>query len=213
MASTARAKSSGPIGAGQIVGAYYDASLMQHGFLYANGTYTTLDNPSANFGTVAQAINGFGQVVGYYRNITGIHGFVYNPNDGTYTRIDDPLGRGTFPSGINDAGQIVGYYVDASGQEHGYLYSAGVYTTLEDPLATHGNRATGINGAGQIVGFYDDNTGRHGFLYQQAFSWAHRGQIESSPHSPKRTRQPSGCREALPIVLRPLPLMHATCPP
>src|SRR5207247_4335638 len=105
-------------------------------------------------------------IVGYYLNITGIHGFVRNPNDGTYTRIDDPLGnRATFANGINDAGQIVGYYRDASGREHGFLYSAGVYTTIDDPLATGDNRATGINSAGQIVGFYDNDTGRHGFVY------------------------------------------------
>jgi probable HAF family extracellular repeat protein len=152
--------------AGQIVGDYRDSSLMQHGFLYSNGTYTTLDDPSANSGTVAQGINALDQIVGYYLNITGIHGFVRNPNDGTYTRIDDPLGnRATFANGINDAGQIVGYYRDASGREHGFLYSAGVYTTIDDPLATGDNRATGINSAGQIVGFYDNDTGRHGFVY------------------------------------------------
>src|SRR5256884_7445278 len=36
---------SGINAAGQIVGQYTDASNQVHGFLYSNGTYTTLDDP------------------------------------------------------------------------------------------------------------------------------------------------------------------------
>jgi probable HAF family extracellular repeat protein len=70
--------------------------------------------------TVANGINDAGQVVGYYGDISGTHGFLLDV-DGSYTTIDLPGARETIPSGINDAGQIVGSYVDAGGTHHGFL--------------------------------------------------------------------------------------------
>jgi len=90
---------------GQIVGSYGNESG-SHGFLYSggtNGTYTTLDDPSATQGTFAQGINASGQIVGYYKNASGTHGFLYS--GGTYTTLDDPLAtNGTQAFGINDMG-------------------------------------------------------------------------------------------------------------
>jgi PEP-CTERM motif len=54
-------------------------------------------------------VNDAGQVVGYYFNDSGGHGFFYD--HGRYTTLDDPLADGgTYAFGINDAGAIVGYY-------------------------------------------------------------------------------------------------------
>ena len=39
-------------------------------------TYTTLDDPLATNGTQAFGINAMGQIVGYYGNNSGNHGFV-----------------------------------------------------------------------------------------------------------------------------------------
>ena len=54
---------------GQIVGLYADGTGVVHGFIYSggtNGTYTTLDDPSASgAGTVTLGINDLGQIVGY----------------------------------------------------------------------------------------------------------------------------------------------------
>jgi probable HAF family extracellular repeat protein len=110
---------------GQIVGSF-DDSNGTHGFLYSDGTWTTLDDPAATGGTFATGINDFGQIVGYYFDGTGSHGFLYNGN--TYITFDDPLATGgpslgpgnTFGYGINDSGQIVGKYFAADG-EHGFL--------------------------------------------------------------------------------------------
>jgi probable HAF family extracellular repeat protein len=56
---------------GQIVGIFQDSNNIQHGFLYSNGTYTTLNDPSAatpngvgGLGTYANSINGSGQRAG-----------------------------------------------------------------------------------------------------------------------------------------------------
>jgi probable HAF family extracellular repeat protein len=108
----------------QIVGYYVDSSNRYHGFLYANGSYVTLDVPSAT-ATRALGINDAGQIVGSYDNAGGHHGFLYS--NGVYTSIDDPQagpmpGQGTYAaSGINNVGNIVGYYSDGSNKFHGFL--------------------------------------------------------------------------------------------
>ena len=54
-------------------------------------TYTTLDDSSQGATTTdAWGINNSGQIVGYYQNATGVHGFLYS--GGTYTTLNDPLG-------------------------------------------------------------------------------------------------------------------------
>ena len=74
-------------------------------------TFATLaDDPSGNASTFAQAINGLGQIVGFYLTPSpSNHGFLYTAGD--YTTIDDPSGTaGSFAQGINGVGQIVGNY-------------------------------------------------------------------------------------------------------
>jgi probable HAF family extracellular repeat protein len=162
---------------GEIVGSFGGPSSGGQGFIY-NGTdgtgYTTLQDPlaSANYGSIAFAIDNSGQVLGaYYDGNDDVHGFVYNTN-GTYTDITDPLAAenasgggvyGTQPEAFNNAGEVVGYYVDASGGIHGFIYnpasSGNPYTTLDDPSAVNGTVALGINDAGEVVGYYFDGNG------------------------------------------------------
>jgi probable HAF family extracellular repeat protein len=146
--------------AGQIVGTYYvgfGSDFVEHGFLYQNGVYITLDDPlahnvvGARDSTRAQGINNLGQIVGTYDDNGGnTHSFLLS--DGVWTTLDIPgTTQGTYAQGINDLGQVVGYYVDSNDQTHGFLYSNGSYTILDRPggLST---QAFGINNAGQIVG-------------------------------------------------------------
>ena len=125
---------------GQIVGNYGDASG-GHGFLYNNGSYTTLNDPFAT-STTAFGINDAGQIVGFYSNASGNHGFLYDPNSGIsppYFNIADPGTQGTFARGINAAEQIVGSYQNASGV-HGFLFRGLEYITLDDPNPPPGPR-------------------------------------------------------------------------
>ncbi|MEK9282795.1 Ig-like domain-containing protein [Bradyrhizobium sp. ISRA442] len=139
-----------------------------HGFLYNNGTYTSIDIPFVSpASTFPYAINDSGQITGYYYDATGIgHGFLYS--NGSYTKIDDPFATdssGTFPYAINASGQITGIYYDSSGSQHGFVYSGGNYTTVDDPFATSFTYVADINDAGQVTGYYRDNEGvLHGFL-------------------------------------------------
>src|SRR5207244_9853623 len=57
----------------QVVGSYIDANSVQHGFLYSGATYTTLDDPNAVNGTVAQAINNAGDIVDYSVDHNPVH--------------------------------------------------------------------------------------------------------------------------------------------
>ena len=59
-------------------------------------TYTTIDDPRANFRTDPFAINDAGTIVGTYVDLTGNHGFLYS--GGTYTTLDAPGATGTEPS-------------------------------------------------------------------------------------------------------------------
>src|SRR5262249_13357952 len=111
--------------------------------------FNTFDDPSALGNTNAYGLNNTGQIVGSYLDVTGTHGFLYNPNGGTYTTIDDPLAaQGTVATSISTLGKVVGYYLNASGF-HGFLFSGGGYTSLDVTSAIAGTTfALGINGAG-----------------------------------------------------------------
>src|SRR5262249_34291384 len=118
--------------AGQIVGKYFDANFVNHGFLLSAGQYTTLDDPNAGTGpgqgTLAPGINSRGQIVGFYADASTVpHGFL--PDDGQYTTLDDPNAgtngagpqEGTLVSAITDSGQIDGWYIDSNFVPHGFL--------------------------------------------------------------------------------------------
>lgn len=101
-------------GYGQMVGHYASADGTQaHGFLYSNGTCTTIDIPGAYTGsTWPYGINNNGQIVGSYSNGTTILGFMLDGAVYYSFSYPPPQGDTTFetvPNGINDAAQIVGY--------------------------------------------------------------------------------------------------------
>jgi hypothetical protein len=87
----------------------------------AKAGFTTLDDPSATGGTYAWGIDGR-NIVGYYTDKTGDHGFLYNGS--SYTTLDDSLGTDTVASGIS-GNSIVGSYFDGS-IRHGFLYQPDV---------------------------------------------------------------------------------------
>lgn len=78
----ARPGSTNPLGisnAGEVTGTYQTTlEYTSHGFVYDNGTYTLLDVPWAS-ATIPRSVNVAGDVVGYYFDATGTHGFLATP--------------------------------------------------------------------------------------------------------------------------------------
>jgi probable HAF family extracellular repeat protein len=99
--------------AGTIVGSYEGHDLNYHGFIYQDGTFTTVDAPGAT-ATYLRGINNNGEIIGGYSTPSGNaylfpdeHGLIYQ--NGTITTLDNPGNSNTTLVGINDAGTIVGF--------------------------------------------------------------------------------------------------------
>jgi hypothetical protein len=122
--------------AGEVAGYYVDSETGSvRGFIYDNGNYTTLNDPSAgqgaHQGTFAETITDSGIVIGYYvdRNNQS-HGFIYN--NGAYITLDDPSAvGGTHVSGGNNVGEIFGYSNGFGTPDQGFIFKDGAYTTLQ----------------------------------------------------------------------------------
>jgi uncharacterized membrane protein len=121
--------------------------------------------------TVARDINDTGQIVGFFSDGAGAHGFIRD-TDGKFSHaIDYPsaTATSTAPRGINSAGRIVGDFTDSAGT-HGFFRDIdGKFSPpIDAPGATakFGTFALGINDVGgQIVGDFFAATGQqHGFL-------------------------------------------------
>jgi probable HAF family extracellular repeat protein len=90
---------------GQVVGYDFVGSGLGsgRGFLYSNGVYTTLKDPSASGDTYAYGINNSAQIVGFYDVgvPTQSRGFLYS--GGVYITLQDPSATGsTYAFGINN---------------------------------------------------------------------------------------------------------------
>jgi len=148
-----------------IVGAYYDASHDEHGFLLSGGTYSPpIDCPGSFPYTVSFDINDSGDIVGVCSTGAGGHGFLLHSS--VFTPILPPGALGAEAIGINNSGEITGFYSTPGNpnRAYGFLFSGGQYTTINFPGADN-TQIAGINDAGQFVGVYIDSSGvRHGFL-------------------------------------------------
>jgi probable HAF family extracellular repeat protein len=107
-------------------------------------TFTQFDEPGATRqpGTAASGINDAGQIVGFFNDSTGTHGFLRLPGErrkesldpkdpdtsGSFTTVDVPGAFITWARGINNAGRIVGLFIERSalGPEHGFLFTGGL---------------------------------------------------------------------------------------
>ena len=153
--------------AGDLVGTYVDANFVDRSFLYSNGVYTSIDDPSAPLptsptqslnGTVATSINDSGQIAGYYYGGDGgVHGFIAtDPETGyTYVTIDDPNAVNTFVTSIDTAGDVAGYYqATAGGSYAAFLYdnSTSTFTDLTGPSGGFGIDSGPVGGTGDAGG-------------------------------------------------------------
>lgn len=84
----------------------YESPTQFKGFLYSNGTFTTID-PAPSHYSGAQGINDLGEIVGTFVDTANkTHGFIYQ--SGTFTTFDAPGSIGTELYGVNRTGTVVG---------------------------------------------------------------------------------------------------------
>jgi probable HAF family extracellular repeat protein len=150
---------------GNVVGVYYDANNVDHGFSYISGSLTTLDDPDAGSGlyqgTTAYGISSSGSIVGYFTDSSSVsHGFIYSGGAFT-TTLNDPnagtaAGEGTYVFGISGS-DIYGGYIGTNGFEHGYIFDGTTYETVDNPLGTNGSVTLGISGDNILEGYTDSS--------------------------------------------------------
>src|SRR5438045_661055 len=146
---------------GDVVGVYQlvDNTHPAHGFVrHANGTFASIDDPKASFGTAAAGINASGEIVGSYDNATG---FIYQ--NGAFTDFTAPQQPGEAPvtqlNGLNNLGEFVGQ-VFSGDNWRGFWVTRGTSDVdFFNPLFSRDNMVNGVNGHGDLVGCHDGFTG------------------------------------------------------
>jgi uncharacterized membrane protein len=155
---------------GQIVGEYLDQCNVgnrQHGFLYDDGTFSSIDFPGAD-GTVVNGINNDGDIVGFFYGAPAggmtTSGFI-KKNDRVFRVVDVPFPGTTSTSvnGINNDGDMVGTFSSDLMGVSSFVFVNRKFVELEFPSAML-TIALAINKRGQIAGFYIDALGTHGFI-------------------------------------------------
>src|ERR1022692_2010712 len=154
---------------GQVAGYARFANFNAHGFKWTERTgLIDLGSipPKKNF-SVAEAINSFGDVVGYsdYNQYLEQHGVLWS--HGTFTDLG-ALNGGTDSqaNGVNDLGQIAGWS-NGNGEPHAMLWSKqGGWQDLGTLPGGYYSQGIAINVEGELVGFSNAADGAwHGFLW------------------------------------------------
>ena len=154
---------------GTVDGFYIDTAGVQHGFIDAGGTFTTVDDKPGN---VVQPVNQLlglndnGIAVGYYQDTAGDQ-HPYIDSFGTFipiniTGISTTVGGQA--TGINNNFEEVGFFTDTGGVEHGFVDNANTITNVDVPNAT-ATQVLSVNDGGVLVGDFVDAGGvTHGFI-------------------------------------------------
>lgn len=107
---------------GMIVGSYVDV-FGSHGFIYHNGQWATLDNPSAPVGTTGlNGISNAGKIIGFNNPPAQTSAFLYE--NGVFKVIAVPKATGgTFANGISANGLITGdvYLNGNNSSQNGFI--------------------------------------------------------------------------------------------
>ena len=175
-----------------IVGFYTDnATGFTHGFLDANGTQSTIDDPAGSPPHVTApaqnllGVNDFGDAAGFWTDNNGHeHGFtvelnIQNPSKSTFTEIPLSLFNGavaTQASDITDTGKVCGFWTDGNGNNHGFFGLVGPllfkFDVVIDGMTATSTSPFGCNNRGEVVGSFTDANGNvHGFIFYHGQSF------------------------------------------
>jgi probable HAF family extracellular repeat protein len=150
---------------GVVVGVYRTPDTVQHGYVWRDGVFITIDIPGA-FETSATGINERGDIIGEFEYPPGGNPRSFLLTAGEWTEFRFPGARSTEVSGINSQGEMVGGYIGSDFRVHGFLFSKHGSMTIDIPGSTL-TWANGINPRGDIVGRYVVASLQHGFLLKR----------------------------------------------
>ena len=147
----------------EVVGVYFDAKGLKHGYLRAaGGAITQIAFPGATQ-TECDGINNSGEITGTYTNTKNLtYGFTFKK--GKYVSTDFAS-----TAGVNAAGAYVGYYWGVDGAPAGYVALPQAFTLSKVEIPAEYSKywsiINGINKAGVMVGVYNDASGNsHGMM-------------------------------------------------
>jgi hypothetical protein len=151
---------------GDIVGTYFDSSLVQRGFVrFSNGKFSAPivePNDTGNL-TQGRGINNSGTVCGDYIGSDSFdHGFFLS--GGTFTEYNFPGAIATVVLGINNVADFVGGFSEGNGIFQAFVSLGGNITSFSVPGAST-TFADQLNRSNQVVGYYIDSSGiPHGYF-------------------------------------------------
>ncbi|WP_348261166.1 hypothetical protein P8935_15315 [Telmatobacter sp. DSM 110680] len=149
--------------AGQVVGSGPVSTAVASGFIRArDGSIKYFDAapPSLGQQTCPQAINVWGQIVGYDNTFSAF----LRERDGRITQFTLSDASETIPTAINFFGEVTGFYQDNTGF-HGFIRHPNGVTISFDPAGSNATEPTAMNALGEITGFYSGMDGiAHSFL-------------------------------------------------
>jgi hypothetical protein len=156
---------------GLAVGYYLDANGVKHAFelIPTTGQFHAINPPGA-VSTVASAINGKGDIVGYFTKSDGsTESFLLK--GGVYTEFSYKYSaKMTEALSVNWEDEIAGMYTDSAGKQHGFvlddlLGAPQWLAPVDDPNAKNVTVVEGIQNHHALVGYYVDGSGNtNGFL-------------------------------------------------
>jgi hypothetical protein len=156
---------------GVIVGAF--GTLARYdGYIYDNGTLTTVTFPGLPSGSSSQliSINSGGIATGDYFNASSeeTHGFIYNRNNNTFlTPVHSGAVFQAF-NAINDQGLVAAPYYDSNFIAHSAIYNLETQTWTD--LPDHGAFGTAVQAVhpngDAIVNYLDSAGNLHGAVYR-----------------------------------------------
>lgn len=152
--------------AGTVVGTYFDANGIPHGYTYDGITYTSINFPGAIY-NYAFGVSPLGHLVGSHSHTAEAGPYhAFYAQSGSFTEFDYP-GMETDARAMNGSGAIIGIYNSGYGTpDHGFLKVGDSYTSIDAPGAAT-TYVFGLNDAGLVTGTYRDTIGAvRGFTYR-----------------------------------------------
>jgi hypothetical protein len=121
---------------------------------------TTFSFPSAKY-TIPTAINGHGEIAGYFMRDFDSRGFIRKSDGSFRSPIIEPDDKGgaTIPTAINDSRLVCGYFRNNSVHTKGFFLRGQTYTEFDVQGSFNGTWIYGVNNAGDFIGSYDSAGG------------------------------------------------------